>query len=208
MSYIQPSATKPTFRGSSPFFLIDILCPLLAFQLLRHIFPEIPAAAVLAMSGIFPLLSCITRMIYSDHPDVLGLLVIGAILISSSAGFLGAREVMLFPITTGIIGLLFLLSLLFPRPIIFYIGRQLTTRNNPTWIADFNASWNVPAIQLALRLMTLIWGCGMTLEFVVQIIFSYALSASLFPLVSSLLKSGVFIGLIIWTVIYIRRHPQ
>lgn len=208
MSGIQSAVAKPTFRGSSPFFLVDILCPVLAFQLLRHIFPGMPVPAVFALCGIFPALSCLTCLVYWHHSDILGLSILAAILISSTAGWCGAREVMLFPITTGIIGVLFLLSLFFTRPMIFYIGRQLTTRSNATWIADFNASWYVPAVQAVLRFLTLIWGAGMTLEFVVQMILSYTLSASNFPLVSMLLKSVIFIGLVIWTVIYIHRQSQ
>lgn len=208
VSGMQPAAAKPKFRGSSPFFVVDILCPVLIFQILRHLFPGMPVPAVFALSGIFPVLSYLTNLVCWHRLDILGLSIIIAILISSMAGLLGAREVMLFPITTGIIGVLFLLSLLFPRPMIFYIGRQLTTRNNAIWIAEFNASWHIPAVQAVLRFLTLAWGAGMTLEFVVQIILSYMLSASSFPLVSVLLKSGVFIGLVIWTVIYIHRHSE
>jgi hypothetical protein len=132
--------------------------------------------------------------------------MIPAILLSCIAGLIGVEARMLFPITTGILGILFLLSLLFPKPTIFYIGRQVTTRNNVVWIADFKSLWDIAGVRVAFRFMTLIWGIGMTLEFVVQIILSYVLPGSAFSATSPLLKSAVFLALIIWTVIYIRRN--
>ncbi len=204
MSSIQPPSPWQKFRGVSPFFLVDLLCPALAFQLLLHIFPHMTAAAALALTGIFPALSCIRSLLCQRHPDVLGLVVLAAMLLAVIAALSGIEGSLLFPIMTGTVGMAFLVSLLCSRPLIFSIGRQVVTRNNAAWIADFNALWQTPKVRAAFYLTTLVWGLGLTLEFVVQIMLSRTLPSSSFPLISTLLKSGVFVGIMIWTVVYIR----
>lgn len=206
MSNAQPPLTWQKFRGVSPFFLVDILCPTLAFQLLLHIFPHLTAVAALTLAGIFPALSCIRSFLCKLPPDMLGMMVLAAMLLAVVAALSGVAGSLLFPTMTGIFGLAFLVSLLCSRPLFFSIGRQVMTRNNAAWIEDFNALWQTPAIRTAFYFMTLVWGLGLTLEFVVQIILSRTLPSSSFQLISTLLKSAVFVGIMIWTVVYIRRY--
>ena len=62
-----------------------------------------------------------------------------------------------------------LTSLVWPRPLMFYIGRQFSVGEDPAKIAEFNALWQHPRARHTLRVMTLVWAIGWIGEFALRI---------------------------------------
>jgi hypothetical protein len=103
---------------------------------------------------------------------------------------------------TGGYGAVCLLSLLFPRPLMFVIGRHFVAGNDPVRAAQYNASWQFPDVRASMRLITLVWGIGLLGEFVIRLVLIYTLSTAQVLAYSSIILFIITVLLIAWTVRY------
>ena len=109
---------------------------------------------------------------------------------------------------TGVMGFIFLGSLLTRRPLIYYFALRFTVGKTQKEQAAFADKWNIAYFRKVLRIMTAGWGIVLLGEAVLKVVLVYNLSASTFLAISSLVTYG-FIGLaIIWTVLYRRTSRQ
>jgi hypothetical protein len=109
---------------------------------------------------------------------------------------------------TGALGLVCLLSLLMPRPLMFYVGRQMLAGNDVTKLANYNASWQNPYGRFVHRLITTVWGLAYVGEFIVRVILAYTLPPTEAFALGSTLLVVVTAGAFIWTFAYIRHTRQ
>jgi hypothetical protein len=114
------------------------------------------------------------------------------------------RESML----TVLFGLICLVSLLFPRPIWFYIIRYFTTGNKPDQIAVFNTAWQYPLFRTYIRNVTIFWGLIYVVEFPIRLALVYALPIAQFLAISPIIFYGITIAAIAFTLAYGRRVRQ
>jgi hypothetical protein len=148
------TTTPPPGRGFSlpavlPSLLIDGLCPYLAYTLLIAYVPGISQIMALAIGAIFPATYGVVGIVRRRHLDIIGAVVLIGIAVSMAATFVGGDPKMLLireSFVTGALGLVCLLSLLWPRPLMFYIGRQFSTGHDAAEIERFNALWRFPAL--------------------------------------------------------------
>src|ERR1700752_2333854 len=101
-------------------FLINLGGPFLVYQLATGHMSE---TAALMLSSAPPILWSIGQLIWNQKLDVLSLLVIIGIALSLIATLLGASPRLLLvreSFITGLFGLIFLGSLLFPNPLMFH----------------------------------------------------------------------------------------
>ena len=102
---------------------------------------------------------------------------------------------------TGAFGLACLVSLLFPRPIMFYFGRYFMTNNDPEKRKVFDSTWQNSIVRRGHRLVTAVWGFVYVGEFIVRLILVYAFSAAVVLVVTPLLGSATIVT-IVWTFRY------
>ncbi len=91
-------------------------------------------------------------------------------------------------------------SLLFPKPLWFYIIRYFSTSNNPQQEAAFNAAWQYPQFRAYIRNVTILWGIVYVVEFLIRIVMVYTMPISQFLIISPIIFYGITI-LVIWITI-------
>ena len=156
----------------------------------------------------FPLLKSAYDLIRSREVDPVALLVLLGIVTSILALFLGGDPRILLireSFFTGAFGVACLISLIFPRPIMFYFGRFFMAGKDPQKREIYNARWQNPVARRGHRLITLVWGVVYVGEFLVRIIMVYSLSAPVVLIVSPFIIGFATIFTIIWTFWYAKK---
>lgn len=103
------------------------------------------------------------------------------------------------------IGAAYLISLLFPRPLWFYVGRHFLTGNDPQNIARFNAQWQYPHFRFAMRFMSLVWGVSTLVFVVIHVVVILTLPIVVVLLIGDVVSGLFFVFLLGWTGWYVRR---
>src|SRR6266705_3072549 len=103
-------------------------------------------------------------------------------------------------ILTAALGVVCLLSLLFPRPLMFYFGRQFVSGGDPAKAAFYSSLWQYPRFRFSNSLITLVWGMGLLIEFALRVILVYTLPVAQVLALSPLVFNAITIGLILWTI--------
>src|SRR5580658_7009490 len=191
---------SPDLRAMLPNLLIDGALPAIAYQILsRHGVADVPA---LTAGAIFPAANIIRKFIVTRSLDLIGAIVlifltIGVIgsLLSGNVLFVLIKESFI----TGLVGLLFLSSLLWQRPIIFYIARQFVAGEDPERLAWWNKRWEFPRFRRVMRVMTTVWGLGYLIEALVRVAIALTFAPGTVVIVSPILAIGTTVGLIFWT---------
>jgi hypothetical protein len=194
-----------------PILVLDIACPYLTYAYLTHRAAGISPALALVLSGVFPALGNVLSLIRSRTLDIIGIFVLVGIavgaasaLVSGDPKFVLIRE----SFVTAALGVICLLSLLWSRPLLFYIGRDFTTGHDPVRVAEFNTLWDRPGAERVFRIMTTVWGVGWVGEFVLKVLLVLNLSIPRMLVVGPILSNGVTIGLILWTLRYARESRR
>jgi hypothetical protein len=132
---------------------VDVACPYLAYRLLTQYLPGISTAAALGLAGVFPAAGNVASLARRRRIDIIGAIVLTGIIVSIFAVLLGGDPKIVLvreSFVTGALGVVCLLSLLFPRPLLFYIGREFSTGDDPVRIAAFNDLGQVPRRPIRL----------------------------------------------------------
>ena len=117
---------------------------------------------------------------------VTGVSILGALLFTSPYLLLAKGSLI-----TGGIGTLFLLSLLMPQPLIYYLASN--TGQDPEARAEFAALWEKePAFRRLMRRLTLIWGLGMYVEASLRLLLIPRLPVAVFLPVSEAMWIAFF----------------
>lgn len=106
---------------------------------------------------------------------------------------------------TAAFGLVYLVSLLFPRPLAFYFARYFATGNHPENIAWFDSLWHYQQFRHTMRVITVVWGVGFLLEAVIRTYMVITLSTAQFLIISPFVLYGIIGILIIWMFLYSRQ---
>jgi hypothetical protein len=156
----------------------------------------------------FPLLKTAHDLVKRRDLDPVALLVLLGLVTSMMAVLLrGDPRLLLIreSFFTGAFGVACLVSLLFPRPMMFYFGRYFMAGGDEQKRATFNARWHQPMARRAHRLVTVIWGVVYLLEFVLRVILVYAFPAAVVLVISPFLTGLATIGAVVWTFWYAQR---
>jgi hypothetical protein len=177
----------------------------LACYFLAKRFVSSSELTALVFATVFPLLKSgydLTRRRELDPVAVLVLLGIATSILAIFGG--GDPRVLLIreSFFTGAFGVACLISLMFPRPIMFYFGRHFIARKNRQKRETFDARWQNPQVRRAHRLVTVVWGVVYVGEFAVRAILVYSVSAQVVLVVSPVLIGLATILTIIWTFWY------
>ncbi len=159
---------KHPFRYMSA-LCINVLLPWLAYRLAL---PHWGYLQALAASALPPLAWMAYDYIRLRHFDALSALVLVGITLSLALTLLGRaplEHAVEAPMISGSIGIVFLLSLLLPRPLVFYLARSKLTRKNREGAAEFEQHWREhPGLVAIIRRMTVVWGVGLVAENVLR----------------------------------------
>jgi intracellular septation protein A len=182
-------------------FLVNLGGPFLVYQLAVGHMSE---TAALMLSSAPPILWSIGQLIWSRKLDALSLLVITGIALSLIATLLGGSPRLLLvreSFITGLFGLIFLGSLLFPKPLMFHIVKTTVTKQGMSEEV-FASRWSIPGFRFTFYLMTTVWGAGLLVEATLKIILAFTMPAGPFLVVSPIISYGIYFGLLAWSIWY------
>jgi hypothetical protein len=206
-----PRSDGLSIRSVLPSLAIDGLLPFLTYVLLTSYVPRISQIVALGLSAVFPAVNGLVTIVRRRHLDIIGAVVLIGIVVSIVATLFGGDPKLLLireSFVTGALGMVCLTSLVWPRPLMFYIGRQFTVGEDPAKIAEFNTLWQYPRARHTFRVMTLVWALGWMGEFALRVLMVWKLSIPEVLAMSPFVFNGITIGLIAWTIAYTRRQRQ
>ena len=198
---------KEIIRGIIITLLINGALPFIVYELLRS---HMSSIAALSIATIIPLLDNLLSLLKKRRLDVFAVFMLISFLLGIIMVSIGGSERLLLireSFVTGILGIIFLASLLFPRPLIFYFALRFTVGDDPDKTSAFAANWQYAYFRFALRLITIIWGVDLIGEAAVRTLLAFKLSVGQFLAVSNFVMYGFIGAAIIFTVVY-RRHSQ
>src|SRR5581483_4156699 len=111
-------------------------------------------------------------------------------------------------LVTGVYGVVMLVSLLFPRPLIFTLMVD-TLASSTTQRQDFAQRWQQsPQFRQTMNTFTIVWGISLIGEFVMRVIFAYILPVAQFLLIVPLLQQIVLGLTIAWSFWYSNKRRK
>lgn len=198
---------KEIIRSIFITLLINGALPLVVYEVLRS---HMSSFAALSIATIIPLLDNLVSLIKRRRLDVFAVFMLISFVLGMVMVSIGGSERLLLireSFVTSIMGLIFLVSLFFPRPLIFYFAMRFTVGNDPQKTTDFSNNWKYPYFRFVLRLITIVWGVALLGEAIVRTLLVYQLSVAQFLAVSNFVMYGFIGAAILFTVAY-RRHSK
>jgi hypothetical protein len=197
---------KPPVRAILLDIALNAIIPLVLYRLSKRYVSSSELTA-LSISALFPLAKSLFDFLRHREFDPISVIVLLGIVTSGLSLLLGGNPRILLvreSLFTGAFGLACFFSLLLPRPMMFYFGLHFVAGRDPQRRERFNASWALPQVRFAHRLITIVWGTVYVAELIVRVILIYSLSAQLVLVISPILIGGSTILTIIWTFRYAR----
>jgi len=165
----------------------------------------------LLLASSVPALYTLGSLIVKRRINVLGLLVVSGLLLSAIFALLfNSPRILLLQgsVVNGLFGVVMLLSLLFPRPILFYLVRSIMTQNDPQRLASFNADWAFPQVRSFYRVLSIVWGCVTIGQVMLVAFLAFNLPISLMLGISPILNFGIIIPAAHWSMAYFRKNKR
>jgi hypothetical protein len=196
------------FRSLAISLFINAFCPYVIYTVLKNVVHTSDFVAIVA-TGIPSLIDSVVRIIISRRIDVIAAIALVAIVIGLILIVLGGSPKLLLVresfFTFGY-GIMFLISLLLPKPLGFYTGRQFIAGNDRVRIDKFNSVWErYPFFRTAMRMLTAFWGVGLALEAIVRTYMVLTMSTGQFLAVSPFVLYGIVGAIFVATGFYMRR---
>ncbi len=173
--------------------------------------PHMSSVDALLLASSVPALFTVGSLILKKRIDAVGLLVVVGLLLSVVFALLFKSPQLLLlqgTAVTGLFGVVMLISLLFPRPALFYLIRSIVTQNDAQRIASFNADWAFPQFRSCYRVMTIVWGCVTLIQLMLLVVLVFNLPISLMLIVGPMLNYGVIIPVAHWNSVYLRKNQS
>ncbi|MER0449658.1 VC0807 family protein [Streptomyces sp. Edi4] len=183
---------------------LNVLAPILTYNALRdHGWSEF---ASLLAGGMWPVVDSVVHFAWRRRLDEFAIVTLVFLVITAVVSLAGAHSARALLIkdsaVTGLFGLLCLVTLLAPRPLMFYFGRKFATDGTAEGTAWWNGLWQFEGFRKTVITMTTVWGVAYCLEALVRIGLSYVLSTDTMVVLSPFMIYGVLGVLVLWTTLY------
>ena len=195
-------------RRMLPMMLVNAVAPFTINMVAQHYMPTIDS---LLLASSVPALWTLGSLIWKKHIDVMGLIVIASLLLTAvfALAFQSPRLLLLQgSAVNGLLGIGMLISLLFPRPVLFYLMRSIMTQNDSQRIARFNADWAFPQVRSFYRILTIVWGCVTAGHLLLITALVFTLPISLMLIISPIMGFAFVIPAAQWSMHYMRKNQR
>lgn len=159
-------------------------------------------------SSIGPLVGLAVEFARHRRVDGVGIIILAIIIISAGISLIGGTDPKMLllkdSVFTGALGVIVLISLtpLFPRPLMFYLGRKFGTDGTDAGVAWWNSLWQYPAFRHSQRMITAVWGLGFLAEAVLKTLWVLALPFDTAYTLNQIGPLAVTAALMGWTFWY------
>ncbi len=204
------SNPKQVVRSLLPTIVINAILPFIIYMIMKNLLHQSDFLSLVA-TGIPPTLASLISIVRNRRIDfIAGVVLLGIVvgllvtLVSHDAKLLLVRE----SFFTMAFGLAFLVSLLFPKPLIYYATRTVLAGNDPEQVQRYEARWQDTAFRIAIRTQTTIWGVGLLLEATVRFLLVFTLSIAQFLVISPFVLWGILALTFIASRLYMERWKK
>ena len=190
--------------------LLNGVAPYVLYQVLTG--RGVPIVNALAITAIFPVIGVAIGWVRSRRLDALAIIamvfiaigLITSLVLQDPAVYLIKESFI-----TGALGIACLISLLLPRPAMFYVGRYFASGRDPAVARRYDALWQYPYFRFTQRLITIVWALAYMAEALIRLALVRILGTSkqgvaTIVAVSPLLLGGVTLLALAWTFWYVR----
>jgi hypothetical protein len=184
--------------------VLNAIIPVVLYKLSKRYLSHSELTA-LVIATTFPLGKSIFDLVRRGQVDPVSIVVLLGITTDGVALLFGGSPCLLLvreSLFTGAFGFACFVSLLLPRPMMFYFGRHFMAGADPQRQARFNAAWQLPEVRFSHRLITTVWGCVFAGELILRIILIYNVSAAAVLIISPVLLGTLTIATMIWAFSY------
>ncbi|MGI4814658.1 MAG: VC0807 family protein [Janthinobacterium lividum] len=189
-------------------FGANVVCPWLAYQLAYPYWGSLGALIISASPVVIWMLLEGLRFRHFDALSAVVLVTLALTIVATVLDIGPGRESLRDPVISGAIGVAFLLSLLMPRPLIYYLARSTLARQSDDGhgAERFEENWRRwPALPGKLRWMTVVWGVGLIVENVLRTYISWISPQGQLQWLADTVRYGIWAALTLWTF-YRRRQ--
>jgi len=193
-------------RQMLPNLVINAAAPFAINMLAR---PYMSTIDALLLASSVPALWTLGGVIWKKRLDMIGMMVVASLLLTAVFALLFQSPQLLLlqgSAVSGLFGIVMLISLLFPRPVLFYIIRSILTQNDPQRITSFNADWAFPQFRSFYRVLTAVWGCVTVAQLLLLAVLVFTLPISLMLVLSPILNFGVIMPFAHWSMSSFRKN--
>ncbi|MFJ3233590.1 VC0807 family protein [Streptomyces sp. NPDC086787] len=186
---------------------LNVIAPILIYnQLQAHGYSDFTSVL---LSGLGPVLDIAVYLAWHRRADEFAVVSLVFVALTAVISFVGPHDARLLlakdSFVTGLFGLLCLVTLTAPRPLMFYFGRKFATDGTAAQVAWWNGLWQFEGFRIVQRNLTVVWGVAFIVEAVLRIALVYTLPHSQMVTVNSVLPYVVTGALIFWTISYSKR---
>lgn len=145
---------------------LDAGVAVVAFQLARHAGASESSAYLIGSVG--PLLGAVAVWVRGRELSGASLALLAFTVLSSVLALVGSRDadVLLYKdaAATGLTGLIFAGSMLFPRPLAFYFGQRYATDGTHAAMEQWRTLWQYQVFRRAMYAVTTVWAAVYLVE--------------------------------------------
>jgi hypothetical protein len=199
----------PGGGGSWSVLLLNAVGPFVVFQALSR--AGVDALPALAAAAVLPMVGTVPGWVRNGRPDAVGLLALLFLGVGIAVAHVtGSAQAVLYQgaLLNVLSGVLCFVSLLWARPLVFYIGRQLTAGDDSEARARYDDLWRLPAFRAAPRALTVAWGAWGFAQAAARTVLTATLPAGAVLAVWPLVDLLVTVLLVSWSISYSRRSAR
>lgn len=189
---------------------LNTIIPVVLYQLAKHFFSASELTALI-FATLFPVGESIWGLARERQLDPIAVVVLLGIAVDAGALLLGGSPKLLLlreSLFTGAFGAACFVSLLLPRPLMFYFGRYFMAGSDAGKRSNFDASWQLAEVRHGNRLVTSVWGIVFVGELVIRVGLIETVSAAWVLVISPLLLGLLTVATIVWSLAYAFRMRE
>src|SRR5215471_1117904 len=197
-------AVRPPIGGIVWGIVLNAAVPIVLYKLSKRYYSPSELTA-LVVAALFPLGKSLFDLVRRRQLDPIAIVVLLGIVTDGIALLFGGNPRVLLireSMFTGAFGVACFLSLLLPRPMMFYFSRYFIAGTDLARQTRFNAAWQFREVRFCHRLITTVWGCVFVGELILRIILIYQLPAALVLIISPILIGVLTIITMVWAFRY------
>jgi hypothetical protein len=197
-----PVPAAPRFGSLYRTLGLSVAAPLIVIQVALH--NGVAPLYALALATVFPLIEMAYELVTTRHIGVIAIVSFIGIVVGFGLSFATGNAVFALlkdSVLTGTFGIVFLVSLATPKPLIYRLNLELAGADRAARAAS-EALWEFPAARRSFRLITLVWGVGLLLEAVTRVVVVFTLPLATATSASPIIAVVFVGGILLWTVRY------
>jgi hypothetical protein len=188
-----------------PSLLVNGVAPFVVYTLLH---PHMSQLHALMVAALVPLADSVVGLVRQRRINAFGALVFLSLVLSSLLVLVGGSPRLILvreSALSGVFGVLMLLSLFWPQPLVYYLARHFVAPGASAGWHAFQRTASAPRFRSFLRLLTVIWGLVTVLDAALNTYLAFHLPVGTFLAVTPLARYSMMGCTFAWTLAHAHR---